>query len=343
MGNYTVLGVSAGGGVSLYPFKEELIGNIELRPIFKTPFNVQWQLNFGSVPLITKGQKNFLKYHEPDVIISSPDCGSGSVLRFSRSKKLGNHLENNSLMLFLEYTPWYKPKFFYFENLEGLFKSFSEEDFDEILKNYRLIKHNAPVSMWGNSQVNRKRLVIIGIRKDLPKELDKYFKLPDYRHKNMSCIELYGDLDIPENDFRGIALGNVRELSDEYVTIYAGKKMYNYEITNYWQNELQGKRRWEVTDRKFSTAPGVYRNRKNDYPATARKANRQFDHRGLMLTPRQLARIQGVPDEFQIVVYKDKLNYWINKGRALVTKTPPMEISTWFKKKLDKTKNLDLW
>lgn len=251
----------------------------------------------------------------------------------SRAKEYGNHKQNHSLKMFFEGVEMYEPKFFLFENLDGLFKSFDEAEFDELLSGYRLIKHSAPVSMWGNSQISRERLIIVGIRRDQSPKMDKYFDLPDLRHRNKTCEALYGDLDgcwDPE-------FGQVREYSDEIITIYAGKKMPIFEITNYWQNQLAHKRRWEVVDRKFTTAPGVYRNRKNDYPATARKANRQFDHNGLMLTPRQLARIQGVPDDFKLYIDENKLNYWINKTRAVVTKTPPAEISVWFKKKLDKT------
>jgi site-specific DNA-cytosine methylase len=335
---YNVLGVNSGMGVSLYPFKEHVIANIECRPIFHTPKDVQWRANFGETPLF-KALMNI--GDNIDLLVSSPDCGSGSILRMSRAKKYGDHKENKSLAMFFTGVDMYKPKFILFENLDGLFKSFPEADFDELLADYRLIKHSASVKMWGNSQIYRKRLIIVGIRKDLPEKIDKYFKLPDLRHKNKTCFELYGDLDQGEDNLWGLEIGHVRENPMEVITIYAGKKMRNCEITEYWQTVLKGKKRWEVTDRKFNRAPGVYRNNKRDYPATARKANRQFDHNGLMLTPRQLARVQGVPDDFKLVIEQKKLNYWINKTRAVVTKTPPMEISKWFKRKLEKC--IDLW
>jgi site-specific DNA-cytosine methylase len=335
MGNYKVLGVNAGMGVSLFPFKENLIGNIEPRQIFHTPNNIQWVNNFGDIPLSKEFTKQFEK---PDVIISSPDCGSGSVLRYSRAKKLGDHKKNLSLLMFFRSIKVYKPKFFYFENLSGLYKSFPRADFHKLCKMYRLIEHHSSVKNWGNSQLHRKRLVIIGVRKDLSKEIDKYFRLPNYGDYTKTCWELYGDLDtyadLPEN----IRIGHVREPMSEMTTIYAGRKLSNLEIRNIWNNELKNGRRWSLCPgKKFQTAPGVYRNRKNDYPATARKANRQYDHRGRMLTPRQLARIQGVPDEFVIHLDLNKLKYWINKGRAAVTKTPPYEISVWFKRKLEKS------
>lgn len=329
--NYKVLGVSSGLGVSLFPFKENLIGNIEPRQIFHTKDNEQWNSNFHGIPLSKK--LDDLQQYVADVIISSPDCGSGSILRYSRSKELGDHKKNESLKLFFSMVGKIKPKFFLFENLDALFKSFPKEEFEEKLHNYRLVIHNDSVSKWGNSQINRKRLVIVGIRRDLPKKIDKYFKLPHYEDMVKTCEELYGDLNL-----RNEQLCNVREDIMENVSIHAKRKMSLMSIKHDWQTRLRGKKRWETGPGfNFTTAPGVYRNLDDSFPATARKANRQFNNEGLTLTPRQLARIQGIPDSFKLYYDDTKSKYWINKARCVVTKTPPMEISKWFKVKLEKS------
>jgi len=326
--DYTVLGVSSGIGVSLFPFKEHCIGNIEPRAIFHTPKNEQWKVNFGNIPLWRDLPENALK---PNVIISSPDCGSGSVLRYSRAKKLGNHRLNASLAISLKSIRKYRPDFFYLENLPGLMNSLPQKRWAKTMGSYTLILHTASVSHWGNSQINRKRLVIIGIRHNLVGNWEKIFRLPDRRDKIKTCGELYGDL----MKFN-LPLGHISEYSTQEIAMYGGCKMPLYEVQRVWASKPRAKR-WAVTDRKYKNAPGVYRNRKKDYPATARKSNRQFDHWGRQLSPRQLARIQGVPDSFRLYVEKGlKRNYWINKARAAVTKTPPMEISIWFKQKLDK-------
>lgn len=329
-----ILGVTAGLGVALYPFKDNLIGNIEPRPVFHTPLNEQWEANFPGIPLF---KKDSWAPELTDVIISSPDCGSGSMLRMSRSKKMGDHKTNNSLITFLDYITQYAPKIFLFENLDGLFKSFPELEFRDILKQYRLIIHSCSVEYFGNSQKTRKRLIIVGIRNDLPKKVDKYFKKPDYRSKIKTCIKLYGDL--KESNMN---LGHVREHQSLIISIYARTKMSIRQIRLYWRQNLKGKKRWFTYGKaKFLTAPGVYRNLANDYPATARKANRQFDHKGRMLTPRQLARIMGVPDIFHIhMVEGKKKNYWINKGRTAITKGMVYEVATWFKKCLIKSQNI---
>ena len=328
---YSVLGISSGLGVSLFPFKDNLIANIEGRGIFHTPKNEQWIDNFGNIPLYKSLEILQNEKFKPNIIISSPDCGSGSIFRLSRAKKFGDHTKNDSLMGFFVGIRKFNPEFFLFENLNGLFKSFPKERFMDLTSNYRLIIHNATVAHWGNSQINRKRLIIIGIRRDLPKKLGKYFKLPHYKEPK-TCQELYGDL----GNITNPSISHIREPLDEVISIHARKRMSLGEIALHWKR-LPGKKRW-ITEPgfNFSTAPGVYRNLKNDFPATARKANRQFDHYGLTLSPRQLARIQGIPDEF-IIHYEDsKPKYWINKGRTVVTKTPPYEISSWFKIKVEK-------
>ena len=336
---YNVLGVSSGLGVSLFPFKKHLLANVEFRGIFHTKNDEQWKANFGNIPLHKHPESTRPLPGEPDVIISSPDCGSGSIFRYSRSKKLGDHMKNDSLSLFFRLLDFYKCKFFLFENLENLFKSFPKEKFLELTKDYRLIIHNASVAHFGNSQKNRKRLIIVGIRRDIPKKYDKYFKLPHYKEP-LTCGELYGDLNNgmgPGAECISPGVCHTREDFDTVISIHARKKMSLRQIAQVWGTRLKGKKRWETEPGfNFSTAPGVYRNLDNDFPATARKANRQFDEGGFTLTPRQLARIQGVPDDFKIYYDPSKPKYWINKGRCTVTKTPPMEISIWFKGKLEK-------
>lgn len=45
-----VLGVSAGAGILLFPFRKNLIANVETRGVFYTKGLEQWKLNFGDTP-----------------------------------------------------------------------------------------------------------------------------------------------------------------------------------------------------------------------------------------------------------------------------------------------------
>lgn len=323
-----VLGVCGGNGVILHPFLKgpfEIIGNIEPRPLFWSLKNEQWKANFKDIPM----QKSLLKVSGVDVLVGHPDCGDSSILRYSRSKKLGNPKENNSLILFFNAIKLYQPKFFLFENLEAFLKSTSKKALKNIWKEYKLIFHVGSVTAFGNSQKDRKRLVIVGIRRDLGKGYMKYFLNLPVPFKIQTTGELLRRL--PKGPEENLSLGHVREpLSNDYmITIYAGKKYSTIELKKYWDYN-PGDKRWKTPEKRFKTAPGVYRNLADAIPATVRKGNREFNPQGLMMSPRERARIQGIPDQFKIHIDPNNTQYWINKGRTTVTKCPPYEIGQWF-------------
>lgn len=324
-----------GNGVICYPFKKYLMFNLETRALFHTKGNEQWLINFNSIPYYKdKSILNTLDINDLDVLIGAPDCGHSSALAYSRAKKLSNPRDNQSLTIFINSVLKYKPKVFLMENLPKLLVSITREDFEDTFKDYLLIFHNVSVSEFGNSQKTRVRLIIIGISKgyfgsDL--ELIQYHFSQLYKvSKLKTCGELLKGLE-KEN----IKSGNIREPINSTITLYAGFRSTLYDIRDYWRKN-PGKKRITVYGRNFNTAPGVYRNLYNDFPSTARKANRQYNHNGLQLTPRELARIQGIPNRFQLFIDPNKKLYWINKARTSVTKCPPYEIGYWFYKQCNK-------
>lgn len=321
----TVLAINGGNGVFIHPLKKYLLANIEPRSLFSTPNNVQWLSNFPKTPLYKNlEQATSLEGVKIDLLIGAPDCGQSSILYLSRNKVYGNPKENKSLNMYFEGIKLWRPKLFVMENLPKMLE-LVELDFLKKL-GYSLRIHQVSVTAFGNSQKERKRLILIGAlnRKDLG-----FFKLPSIIPDLKTCKELIGDLkkENPE-------LCNVREPLNTPVTMYGGYKITHKEARHYWKNN--GGSRWKVEGRKFTTAPGVYRNTATELPRTARKANRQFNHWGLMMGPRELARIQGVPDSFRLVFNEDKRQYWINKGRVSVTKCPPYELGLWVKKCFEK-------
>jgi site-specific DNA-cytosine methylase len=328
-----ILGVNGGNGVILYALKRYLIGNIECRPIFKTPNDIQWKLNFNSIPLI-KDKSKALSFGDCDIIVGAPNCGHSSILAYSRAKKLSNPLNDDSFELFITTLLYYKPKIFMMENLPKSLELVPLETWEKTFPEYSFICHTGSLSKWGNSQITRVRLILIGIKKpsfkgninDIQYHFNSIYKVKSIKNSG----ELRGNLgteEIPE-------IGHVREDLDTMITMYSGYKLSLREAQEVWLKS--NNTRWSVTDRKFTTAPGVYRNLDEKYPMVARKANRQFNQLGLQLTPRELARIQGIPDRFKLYFDPNRKNFCINKGRATVTKTPPYEISKWFYKQLKK-------
>jgi len=323
--NLNTLGVCGGNGVVLHPFEGNgLMGNIEPRTVFHTDNDAQWKLNFS----VEQDKSTEVKYSRSkvDVIVGAPDCGHSSVLSYSRAKKLSDPEKNDSLNTFIESVQYYKPKFFMMENLPAILDTFGGR-MDEIFAGYRIITHIGSVSKWGNSQMTRIRLVIVGIREDMDLATDDYFRLAS----NTDNLKTTGELleGLKEED---IATCNIREPEDfEVHLFYQGdKKIRLDKAKELWMGEYQDKKKWPVNSGNLKNQPGCYRNFEDDYPLTARKANRQFNHWGLMMSPRELARIQGVPDSFGLWVNEDRLLFSINKGRTTVAKSPPYEIGKWF-------------
>jgi site-specific DNA-cytosine methylase len=327
-----VLGVCAGNGVIIHPClngdKLSLIGNVETRAIFHSKGDKQWYENFWPIPLY-KSIPELRKMKQPvDIIIGHPDCGHSSILSYSRRKTLSDPRDNESLNLYIKCTKKYQPKLFLMENLPKLLEICDSNFWSKAFPNYNINYIIGSVSDWGNSQVNRVRLVIIGIRKDFAKEYNEiqYQLTQIYRLNQLkSTQDLLNGIPITEDP----KIGHVRENINSIITLYARFKISLSDVQKHWKENPKTSR-WVVRDKKFSTAPGVYRNIENKYPNTARKANRQFNPDGLQMSPRELARIQGIPDDFKIYINPLNLQYWINKGRASVTKTPPYEIGQWF-------------
>lgn len=326
-----ILGINGGNGVILYPMRKYLMGNVEIRSNFKTPGDVQWKLNFNNVPLVTEPEK-MINFDNPDVIIGAPNCGHSSMLAYSRAKMTSDPMKDESFELFLIGLSYYRPKIFLMENLPKSLDMVNEDVWQKSLWDYRLLFHIRPVSDWGNSQKTRERLILIGLNKtyfgenlkNVQYHFSKVYKLNELK----VCKDLLANL--PED-------GNFREDITDVITMYSGFKISLKEAQKFWL-ENPTLKRWPVNDKKFTTAPGVYRNLDNDYPAVARKANRQFNAQGLQMSPRELARIQGVPDTFKIYTDPNRKTFTINKGRTTVTKTPPYEIARWFYRQLLKVK-----
>lgn len=322
-----ILGVCGGNGVILSPFNHKnLLGNVEPRAAFFTPGDVQWNLNF-KCPIDRDLGRDWKKV---DVIVGAPNCGHSSVLAYSRGKKLKNPKGDESLAMYVQALRNYIPKIFLLENLIKMLDNYPRL-LKFLEKKYQLVKFVQPVSFWGNPQVTRKRLVLIGIRKDLDvtgikSVIDEVTR--DFNNVYLKTSEeLIKGLENQDED-----LCNVREPHDYYIPLYyrGKRRITTLEAKRIWNGEFKGKSRWEVDMARMKCQPGVYLNKAGDYPKTARKQNRQFNHFGEMLTPRELARIQGVPDNFKLWYTPDKSLYCINKARTTVTKTPPYEIANWF-------------
>lgn len=327
-----VLGISAGQGGLLFPFRKRLLGNIEPRGVFHTPGEEQWKANFKDVPFY-KGYCLQEFDEKVDIIISSPDCGASSIMRLSKVKELGKPKDNRSLNLVIEGINYYKPKIFLIENLPRLLSLLPNKYLQEAFKDYKLIFHERSVSDYGNSQVSRKRLIIIGVHKKTGKKYLNAFnevfqvKTPKLT-RDLLFVSPYGsNYNIPIE--KTLAMYDYRKLP-------AKKNLTVRKIQLLWNSDFKNEKKWPIKTAKMSTLPGVYRLELNKAPLTLRPADRQFRPDGYPLGILDFKAIMGFPKAYKIFMDEGNYLYWLNKARYTIAKGSVYEISVWFKRCLKK-------
>lgn len=327
-----VLGVCAGQGALLFPFRKHLIGNIEIRGVFHTPGEEQWKANFGDIPF----HKGFCLQEfdkKVDIILSSPDCGHSSVMRLSKVKELGNPKDNRSLNLVIAAILEYKPKIFLIENLPRLLSLLPYEFFNLTFKDYKLIFHERSVSDYGNSQVSRKRLIVIGVHKKTGKKYLNAFNEVFQVKTPTITRNLLNDYQNPLN--YNIPLDKTLAMYD-YRKLPKKKNLTVKKIQLLWNSDFKNEKKWPIKTAKMSTLPGVYRLELDKAPLTLRPADRQFRPDGYPLGILDFKAIMGFPKAYKIFMDEGNYLYWLNKARYTIAKGSVYEISVWFKRCLKK-------
>ena len=335
MKTLNILGVSAGQGALLFPFVNskgfKVLANVEPRAVFHTPKDEQWKLNFKDVPF----HRNFTELYKldmsVDIIMSSPDCGASSIMRLSKVKQLGNPENNTSLALTLQAIQKYQPKLFLIENLPRLVTLLPEEYLQRTLPNYRLVYHQRSVSDYGNSQISRKRLVIIGIKEGCKSYYNLFnvvFKVntPKLTRNILEVAQYKGNKDnymIPKN--KTLAMYDYRKLPNTNTLTVR-------QIHRLWNKDFKTEKKWPIKTAKMKTLPGVYRLENDKPPLTLRPADRQFRPDGWPLGIQDFKNIMGFPKEFKIYIEQgDRYLYYLNKARYTLAKGSVFEIGLWFK------------
>lgn len=327
-----VLGISAGQGGLLFPFRKRLLGNIEPRGVFHTPGEEQWKANFKDVPFY-KGYCLQEFDEKVDIIISSPDCGASSIMRLSKVKELGKPKDNRSLNLVIEGINYYKPKIFLIENLPRLLSLLPNKYLQETFKDYKLIFHERSVSDYGNSQVSRKRLITIGVHKKTGKKylnaFDEVFQVKTPKlTRDLLFVSPYGsNYNIPIE--KTLAMYDYRKLPEK-------KNLTVEKIQVLWNSDFKNEKKWPIKTAKMSTLPGVYRLELDKAPLTLRPADRQFRPDGYPLGILDFKAIMGFPKAYKIFMDEGNYLYWLNKARYTIAKGSVYEISVWFKRCLKK-------
>lgn len=325
MSELRVLGVCAAQGALLYPFKDYVVGNIEPRAVFHTPKEEQWKLNFGDIPFVRTPQE--LDTKDIDIIVGSPSCGHSSVFSYSRKKTLGKPREDITLNLYLSSVKKYLPQIFLLENLPKLLEVIQIGEWEHNLPEYNLIVHCHPVTVFGNSQKSRKRLVLIGVRKDSrvnPHIFDKTFRICEILNLCQIKRLVNRKKNYRESDDKKLAMYHFADKTKRGLTVAEVRKL--------WKTEFKNDYKWPMRTHKMKTLPGVYRNRRRALPLTVRPSSRQFNPHGRIMGLEEYRVIMGFPETFKVYFDEAKATYWLNKGRNTITKGSVAQVGYWFLK-----------
>ena len=273
-----------------------------------------------------------------DVIIGGPPCQSFSSQGKARDKDgMKNDPRNYLYESYMKILNYYQPKFFVFENVRGILSTkinghlIINNIFKDMKKNYKIIESKDEILLnsvdFGIPQ-ERKRVIIIGVRKDLAiKVNDIYADLKEISKSQNKVTVSEAISDLPKlfpGDGKEIVehkpkkftnyLSLLRKEEDELISSHVArthndldKSRYKHMSKNNWTlTELYEKMPKLIHPRKrlFNNSYVV---QKNDLPsktiiAHLYKDGNQFIHpdhtQERTFTPREAARIQSFPDDF---------------------------------------------
>jgi DNA (cytosine-5)-methyltransferase 1 len=168
-----------------------------------------------NVPFNLGDIRDFDKFPKADILIGCYPCTGFSIAarRRAKGKDFRDLTEVDGNFLYLEYIralKQIKPKYFFVENVNGMMSAingwFFQQQMDEFEKcgykpKYKLLK----ATDYGAPQ-DRKRIFIVGVRKDIAKDYDYEFPVPTHgastKKPYISMKDVLYDLDPwPKGDF----------------------------------------------------------------------------------------------------------------------------------------------
>lgn len=271
------------GGIALDQYGCVNIGYSEYDKFAIRNYNVNFpnRINYGDITKIN--EKNLPDF---DILIGGSPCTQISIMSktWSANNKVKG-LKGKDSSLFYDYMRIlnYKlPKYFIFENVKNLLSSNDGEDFkivkNSFQQNYDITFQVINTADYGIPQT-RRRLYIIGQRKDLGS-----FKYT-FPKQELLKITMQDLLD--------------KKVEDKY---YLSKKMYDCIMSPGTKNWVSGKMEINLSIARTltSTMHKMHRADTDNYISTIYKPLEKTNVR--RLTPRECARLQGLPDTYRIIV-----------------------------------------
>jgi DNA (cytosine-5)-methyltransferase 1 len=309
---YTALGITCGIGSMLGAARKagfEVLGNHEWRKYYhkkdadgKNTF-IQ---NFPRAYFVDRYPQDGASYPaDVTVVFGHPECGSFSALNFSNKNYREAQQTPSDIPLFLHAVSTVKPRFFVMDDLPRAFIGLPMSEYARILPEYDLFPEWISNYHYGNVQLNRKRMFMIGALKTA-----RWAFVPGEAEHDTQVKDVIGDLN-------GKNYGKVKNHHPHVLNEPCGK------IADYYEYGYRGT--WKDFQRVMAQRPEgppiEYVKSDGSTGVRCGTAKVRWEGHGfvldggsvcthpltnLPLSIRERARIQGFPDDF--VFYGIKLD-----------------------------------
>lgn len=293
-----------------------------------------------SITDITKEEvDNILNGVIPDIIIGGPPC-QGFSLANKRRNKVSDDPRNQLFYGFVKFIDWYSPKAFVMENVKGLLSMKNGEVLKIILNEfgnagkfggYNVSYKVLLASDYGVPQ-NRKRVIIIGVRKDLnlrpmhpePLVLDHRVTV-DEAISDLPQIEACQGSEVmnypipPQNPYQQLMRQNIKYVTNHIAMNHTKRLIARFEaikagqsLIDVWETHGSVKRGApnEKSEIKFSqNNQRLFGDKPAPTIAASFQSNFIHPHLNRNFTAREGARLQSFPDDFIFEGMRTKMSW----------------------------------
>ena len=267
----------------------------------------------GDVRNITKADIEPFINGEVDGIIGGPPCQSWSEAGALRG------IEDARGQLFFDYIrilEEFKPKFFLAENVSGMLANRHSEAVKNILAMFEDAGYDVSLTLvnakdYGVAE-ERKRVFYIGFRKDLGIEFEFPKGSTEDDDKKLTLRDIIWDLQFtavpagPKNHHNPEAINNNEYFTGAYSTIFMSRNRVKSWDEQAYTVQASGRQ-----CQLHPQAPKMVKVGKNDCRFVEGKEDLYR-----RMTIREIARVQGFPDDFQFI-YKETDNAYKMIGNAV--------------------------
>lgn len=202
----TALGVTCGIGSMLGAARQagfEVIGNVEWRKYYhkkdsdgKNTFRENFPEAFFHDKYPQVHPEFWVDVPQADIVYGHPECGSFSALNFSNKNYLAKQAGCADIPLFLDAIAALKPRYFVMDDLPRSFIGLPMSEYHMRLPEYDLFPEWISNYHYGNVQLNRKRMFMLGSLKS-----ERWAFQPGEFEHDKTIKDIIGDLLKKEGKF----------------------------------------------------------------------------------------------------------------------------------------------